>query len=174
MPKEKSSYSALLRHWIEDVCKDEFVIDGNDIFCTICSKKVNCKKKFQLTQHFSSGSHQASRVRNSKQRLISHTFTEVDTHKTFCKDLCVAFISSNIPIKKLNNPTLKKFLTKYMKMSILDESTIRKNYLNSCYEDTISSIQNLVKNSLIYVIVDETTDLLGRYVANCLIGKIFF
>lgn len=48
----------------------------------------------------------------------------------FNKDICQAFISVNIPLFKLHNPSLRAFLEKYIKRRILDESIMRKNYIN--------------------------------------------
>jgi hypothetical protein len=46
---------------------------------------------------------------------------------------------------------------------------IRKNYFHFW---TIDRIRNELDPFNIWVSVDETTDALGRYVANCLVGKL--
>ena len=81
-------------------------------------------------------------------------------------------VSANIPFKKLSNKVFKEFLFKYIKKPIPDKSTIRKNYLDVCYKTTIEKIRKEIGNSIIYVIVDETTDYCGRHVANCLVGNL--
>lgn len=73
-----------------------------------------------------------------------------------------AFVTAGIPLKKLNNLALRKFMEKYMQRQIPDESTIRKNYLNETYENVLEKIRNEIGNSSIYVSVDETTDAEGR------------
>jgi hypothetical protein len=49
----------------------------------------------------------------------------------FCNDLCEAFVAANIPLSKLQNPVLKRFLQKYTNRPVPDESTLRKNYVGT-------------------------------------------
>jgi len=57
-------------------------------------------------------------------------------------------------------------LEKYTTHPIPTESTLRKKYLASCYEDTINKIRNSVGKNKIWVSIDETIDVDGRFVAN--------
>lgn len=75
-----------------------------------------------------------------------------------------AFVGSNIPLSKLKNPTLKRFLEQYTSQRVPDESTIRKNYVERCYDETIESICKEIGESPIWASVDETTDKEGRLV----------
>ena len=59
-----------------------------------------------------------------------------------------------------------------MEISVPSESTIRKVYLPSCYEDVMDEIRTNLKDFRIWVGVDETTDAAGRYVANVLFAKL--
>jgi hypothetical protein len=70
----------------------------------------------------------------------------------------------------VNNINLKSFLQKFCKQSVPDESTLRKNYVNSCYKETMSQIKQIVGSNFIYIIVDESTDKFGRHIAHLLIG----
>ncbi|KAK5639020.1 hypothetical protein RI129_011512 [Pyrocoelia pectoralis] len=45
----------------------------------------------------------------------------------FYNDVCEAFISADILLRKLKNEALKSFLAKYTKQKVPDESTIRRN-----------------------------------------------
>lgn len=53
---------------------------------------------------------------------------------------------------------------------IPSESTIRKNYLETCYTEVLERIREECKDVKIWVSIDETTDVMGRYVANVIIG----
>jgi len=75
-------------------------------------------------------------------------------------------VSSNIPLHKVEAASFRKFLEKYTTHSTPTESTLRKNYLASCYEDTINKIRNSVGKNKIWVSIDETSDVDGRFVAN--------
>ena len=85
-----------------------------------------------------------------------------DFHKNFCE----ALVSANIPFSALNNAKLKSFLELHFGRPIPDESTLRKNYLSKCYDDTVSKIRGQVHGKQIFVSIDETTDVEHCYVAN--------
>ncbi|KAK9882485.1 hypothetical protein WA026_021827 [Henosepilachna vigintioctopunctata] len=93
-----------------------------------------------------------------------------DDQKEFNEDLSKAMIPSNIPLSKLNNPNLKEFLGKYCKLNIPDESTLRKASVHSIYKQTLTFIKNEVNSNYFYIVVDETTDSCGRYIAHALKG----
>jgi len=89
-----------------------------------------------------------------KQQLISNTIqstasTSATSKKSqFSTDLCQAFVSANIPIWKLTNSNLRNFLEKYTNETIPSESTIRKNYVGDCYEETMKRIHQDLENEL--------------------------
>jgi hypothetical protein len=85
-------------------------------------------------------------------------------------------IAANIPWYKLQVPKFKYFLKKYTNKHIPDESTLRKNYLQHSYITTSTTSKQLSilenKDSFIWIIVNETTDINGHYVANLLVGAL--
>jgi hypothetical protein len=68
------------------------------------------------------------------------------SNHSFYEDLCESFISANIPLKNRNNPSLRKFLAKYTKQNIPDESTIRKYYIPKQYEKVMMTIKSQIKD----------------------------
>lgn len=91
----------------------------------------------------------------------------------FFEDLCQTLLACNIPIHKLNNPNLRRFLQKYcVHQNIPDESTLRKNYVPTVYQETLRRIRSELENKLLWISVDETTDSCGRYIANLVIGTL--
>lgn len=92
----------------------------------------------------------------------------------FSKDLCLALISVDIPFFKLKNSVLNEFLLKYTNRNFLHESTLRKNYLHLSYQSTLQKLKEHISDNYVYLVVDETTDVRGNYVANLLIGKLNF
>jgi hypothetical protein len=75
-------------------------------------------------------------------------------------------VSSNIPLHKVEATSFRKFFEKYTTHPIATESTLRKDYLASCYEDTINKLRNSVGKNKIWVSIDEISDIDGRYIAN--------
>ena len=133
---------------------------------------IHATKRFQVEQHLQTALHRSGVERKTKrQTLVTNMGQEaVQGTKLFNVDLCRALVSANIPLKKLDNPAFKSFLQKYTSNHIPDESTLRKNYLAGLYTQTIEGIRQTLANDLIWVSVDETTDVAGRYVANVIVG----
>lgn len=92
------------------------------------------------------------------------------TSNKYYADLCDAFVSANIPFKKLSNGKLKEFLARYTNQPTPDESTLRKNYLPQIFDKKLSNLKEKVKNQFLTISIDETTDRKGRHVANVMIG----
>ena len=86
--------------------------------------------------------------------------------------MCNAMVSADIPFNKLSNKCFREFLEKYTKQTIPNESTLRKNYLADIYDRTITNIRNYISNQKIWISIDETTDVEGRYTANVIIGTL--
>ncbi|KAL4148721.1 hypothetical protein QTP88_002890 [Uroleucon formosanum] len=68
------------------------------------------------------------------------------------------------------NFKFKAFLQEYTGKEIPKEATLRKGYVDDCYQDTLAKIRNCVSNNKIWVSIDEMTDVEGRFVANVIIG----
>ena len=103
--------------------------------------------------------------------LLGQCSSAASADSLFYEELCEAFVSANIPFHKLNNNVLRGFLQKYTGKSIPDESTVRKNYIERCYNKTINVIRAKLDKKKIWVSIDETTDSLGCYVANVIVGE---
>jgi Protein of unknown function (DUF 659) len=152
----------------------DFTTDGKVIFCQPCGKQISCDKKFQLTQRIKTNSHVSSKrlKRASTQTLLTERVQPSIENNQFFRDLCQTMLAANIPWNKLSNTSFRGFLEKYCGRVIPDESILRKKYLDGCNNSAIEEICESIGDSSIYVVVDETTDACGRYVANLLVGKL--
>jgi hypothetical protein len=64
-------------------------------------------------------------------------------------------------------------MEKYTNSSVPTESTLRKNYLSSCYKDAVRRVRNIIGDNKIWVSIDESTDVDSRCVANVIVGTLF-
>jgi hypothetical protein len=179
MLKTKKSNSAKLRQYVKDFGSDLFSTDGIILYCQVCEKSINADTKFQVSQHIETGKH-ANNLRkynernSTKQTLIDKEvlINSFGKKSEFFQELCKALLAADIPFNKLKNETFKNFLAKYTKETIPDPSTLRKNYLPNCYEETIARIREELANENIWISIDESTDIEGRYIANVIVGKL--
>lgn len=175
MPKNKTSTSARLRAFVSEFGSDIFSTDGYILFCKICDVKVAADKKFTVEQHVSRQKHIHGIERKNLQTEKSKNqslLTQPSRKCTFNYDLCQALLSANIPLNKLSNDGFRNFLEKYTSKSIPVESTLRKSYVAQCYEETMNNIKKYCENQKLWISIDETTDVEGRYIANVIIGTL--
>ena len=135
--------------------------------------QISRDRKYLIDQHARTPSHIEKCEKFKKSRVHHQTLgqclknnSKQTKQEEFNKDLCQALVASNIPLNKLNNLNFKLFLKKYCELNIPDESTLRKRFVDLCYADTISNIKQIIGNNYIYIVVDETTDNCGRYIAH--------
>lgn len=177
MPKIKPSKAAHLRKIISEFGEDIFSTDGQILFCKICEVKVAGDKRFTVQQHVGRDKHvrgiqNISKRKTSQMLLAQNASTSKGTSSKFYQDLCEVLVSANIPIWKLNNRKLRDFLERHTGHSIPDESTLRKNYIPHCYDETMRRIRQQVSGKKFFVSIDETTDVEGRYIANVIVGTL--
>ncbi|KAJ4434463.1 hypothetical protein ANN_23025 [Periplaneta americana] len=129
---------------------------------------VSSTQKFLVQQHITTSKHQANKQLNSKQRqlfLTQPTTSNVRSEFNISRSL----ISADIPLYKLKNKVFREFLEKYTQHTIPDESTLRKTYAPSIYDETIQKIRDEIKDSSIWVSIDETPDKEGNLLGRMLI-----
>lgn len=173
MPKVKSSHSCKLKSYISEFGEEVFKVDASVLFCQLCECKVNSEKKFNITQHLKTDKHiQATKRHQNKSEKKQQFLTSYQRKNSFNVDLCKAFIAANIPLNKLSNPIFRQFLEMHIKNPIPDQTTLRKLYVDDIYNETMKNIRSKLSSKRIWVTIDETTDVEGRYIANVIVGSL--
>jgi hypothetical protein len=74
----------------------------------------------------------------------------------------------------LYNLTLRNFIEKYLHVQckVPDESSVRKNYVQQCYDLTIENIRDEFRNNFVGVSVNETQDRERRFIINIRVGSL--
>lgn len=177
MPKTNSSISEKLRVFVREFGDKHFSTDGNILFCKLCEVEVEAKKRFNVQQHCSTAKYKSNLFRNvasenRQQLLFEKISSSSNTSKMsdFNKDLCKMMMSTNILLEKINNQHFIDFLQKYTNQHVPNATTLRKNYVTTCYEEILNRIRSCVADNKIWVSMDETTDAEWRYVANVVVG----
>jgi hypothetical protein len=168
MPKVKATVSDLLR----DLGSD-FEAYGSSIMCKACSLRFLSIRRSDLMRHCRSKGHKESlqRTTNLENNPVAVRFGETES-PSFNADLCRTLLEADIPLFKLKHPSFVRFIEKYTKNKCPDESTLRKNYTGPIYQKTLQAIRDEIGDSKIWVQIDETTDAVGRAVANVIVGSL--
>lgn len=90
----------------------------------------------------------------------------------FNTDLYCTLIKADILLTKFKNPTFKKFLEKYTGRALPDERALFEKITSKIFTMKCYTIRVIIGCSSIWVSVNETTDVDGRFIANALIGKL--
>jgi len=152
----------------------ELSSDGKILRCDACEIAIKCDPKHRATrvrEHIHSKTHVKNKEKKRlKQSFIKDSMQNVNKKNMFNCELSKAFLSAGIPLKKLNNPSLKWFLKKHFGHTIDDESNIRKYSVPIVYKETIQKIKSKINGNPVYIILDETRDIYGRFILNFLVG----
>jgi len=123
--------------------------------------KVDPERRSSITQHIKTEKHRRAVKRKINQKTANgqQLLTNLTSKKsTFNMDLCKAFISANIPLNKLRNTEFRQFLQLYTQKDVPTESTLRKIFLDDCYEEMMKNIRQRVFLKKTWISIDETND----------------
>ncbi|PIO30099.1 hypothetical protein AB205_0062120 [Aquarana catesbeiana] len=105
MPKVASSNVTLFKKWING--DSNFAVEGGKIFCTLCMKSYEFKKKWQFDMHKKSEQHLARDKAQSTDRKQQQLLRDVVSWEIrpevqeFSRDVTMAFLKEGIPLHKL-------------------------------------------------------------------------
>ena len=119
--------------------------DSSNIFCRVCEKAVGANMKSQLHQHLQGSKHKKNmdlkRANTSLQSSIEECAKKQPVSKAdlMGRDLCEALTAANVPLRKLENPKLQAFFSKYLGIELPSESTFRRKYMVQNYQKVSQS-----------------------------------
>ena len=102
-------------------------------------------------QHINTTQHKKrinKRYKLNQQLITTNVGEQSSSSDTVSKHLCLVLVSSDIPLRKLNNVQLRVVLEKYTNTN---ESTLRKNYVPQCFQDVICYIHNKSQDASPYI-----------------------
>jgi len=157
MPKSKPSMKNVLKKYVDEFGENIFSSDGSVLFCKLCETRVSVERRYIVTQHLKTDKHTrfVNRHQNATTSKIQQQVTLYSKKCTFSEDLCKALLSANIPLNKVNNKGFRLLMEKYTNKEIPDESTLRKNYVNGIYVETMNKIRSNIVGHKIWFSVDE-------------------
>jgi hypothetical protein len=169
-----------IKNWIKQY-PDQFSVDDyGALLCLICDKNVQVRDKFQVDQHVKGKTHQAKLNENSesssrgvkRQKQQQLTNLAGPTNSDYCEKLCEAWIDANLPFNALTNEKIREVLKMQCKGNLPSESSIRKTYLPKVFNKKMTEIKNKLKGKKIWVSIDETTDVMKRFIASVVVGEL--
>ena len=136
----------------------------------MCNCAVSCNKRFLVDSHRNTSKHQKTLVGRSENLIPQTSQTFLRSSDTdFVEKVTKAFLSADIPLRKLNNTHIKN-LFRDIGYRLSSETTCRRTTLQLS-EDELKQIRNAVYDKQVFLIVDEST-LSGTQYLNILVGSL--
>lgn len=162
--------------------KGTFHIDGGVFYCSFCNISVSWEKKDTTDKHLKSKKHLLSQERSGSkcqedppakrlcQMSIDGTIgrmneaKEARTNTVF--KIVESFTAANIPMEKLDNPSLRKFIQTEVKGggSIPKANTLRDEWIPRVFFLQKEELRKSLASKKVALILDEAEDACERQV----------
>jgi len=125
MPKTSTKITAADR--VRDFGRDIFSSDGGLLFCKLCNKAVDYVRRDSIVDHIKSKRHRDRAEYHEKNEgppakkatTIEGCFVRAagasEVKEELCMDLVGAFAAADIPLEKVDNPSIRRFFEKHVK-----------------------------------------------------------
>ena len=110
MPKQAKSSIAKVRQTCQEYPDEFSATPAGDLRCNLCDVLVKCDKKFFVESHRKSKQHQGKLETKSKSQT-KQTFLHFD-QVNFKEQVVCSFLAADIPLHKLNHPSLKSLFAR--------------------------------------------------------------
>ncbi|XP_023233431.1 uncharacterized protein LOC111633131 [Centruroides sculpturatus] len=107
-----------------------------------------------------------------KSHFKNHVRSARHVQATCRQDRTSQMLLTKMETQDQRNIFLRKYLEKYTKQNIPDESTLRKNYLPRVHQKVLEEIRKEISDNVTWFAVDETIDACERYVALMVVRKL--
>ena len=156
MAKPVKSNSSKASSWVQK-SSTEFKLRNESLWCRLCNVAINCTKSYIVERHIASQKH---RELLSKVEIIRNPDSEIE-EQDFASKVTKAFLASDIPLYKVNNPELQD-LFRTMGQALPSESCCRSR-VSTLAENRVKEIKEKIFGKEVFLVVDET-DIRGKKV----------
>ena len=122
------------------------LLPARDLRCNLCDVLAKCDKKFFVESHRKSKQHQRKLETKSKSQS-KQTFLQLD-QVTFNEQVVSSFLATDIPLYKLNHPSLKSLFATMGK--VLPSETAAQACVAKLAPQKEKQIQELLRDKNIF------------------------
>ena len=166
MPKQAKSSTAKVRQICQEYPDEFLATPVRDLRCNLCDVLVKCDKKFFVESHRKSKQHQRKLETKSKSKS-KQTFLQLD-QVNFKEQVVSSFLAADIPLHKLNHPSLKSLFATMGK--VLPSETAARACVAKLASQKEEQIQELFRDKK-FLIVDEAEIAKQKYIS-VLVGSL--
>ena len=144
MPKQAKSSIAKVRQACKEYPVEFSATPASDLRCNLCDVLVKCVKKFFVESHRKSKQHQGETKSKSQSK---QTFLHFD-QANFKEQVVSSFLAADIPLHKLNHPSLKSLFARMGK--VLPSETAARACVAKLASQKKKQIQKLLRDKKIF------------------------
>ncbi|TRY79748.1 hypothetical protein TCAL_01969, partial [Tigriopus californicus] len=142
-------------------------------FSKLCSVVFEQGRKSPLRAHVETVKHKKNlqlneEGRNPRQQMLNMSTAE-NKHSNFAQALCKAFVTANIPLTKVEHPSVVELIQEHV--TAPSRWTMTRIMEQEC-QNLLAEIKTRLTGKSIFVAVDETTDRTGRAMCAILAGPL--
>lgn len=184
--RNKTSVSIKPAQRVKEFGPDKFYAEDGLLWCKICNVPVDHVRRQTITDHLGTKKHTArentrkrdasiesstSKRQSTINGCIERSTAASSAQEDLVMELVEAFMAANIPLEKVDNPSMRNFMEKNLKGGggIPKASTLRELYVTRVFKKQQANIISKLAGQKVVIIADETTDIVGRYAVNVLI-----
>ena len=167
MIKQAKSSTAKVRQICQEYPDEFSAPSARDLRCNLCDVLVKCDKKFFVESHQKSKQHQRKFQTKSKFQS-KQTFLQLD-QANFKEQVVSSFLAADIPLHKLNHPSLKSLFATMGK--VLPSETAARACVAKLASHKEEQIQELLRDKKVFLIVDEAEIAKQKYIS-VLVGSL--
>ena len=167
MPKQAKSSTAKVRQICQEYPDEFSATPACDLRYNLCDLLVKCDKKFFVESHRKSKQNQRKLETKSKSQS-KQTFLQLD-QVNFKEQVVSSFLAAEIPLHKLNHPSLKSLFATMGK--VLPLETAARACVAKLASQKEEQIQELLRDKKIFLIVDEAEIAKQKYIS-VLVGSL--
>ena len=167
MPKQAKSSIAKVRQTCQEYPDEVLATPAGDLRCNLCDVLVKCDKNFFVESHQKSKQHQGKLETKSKsqsKQTVLH-FDQVN----FKEQVVSSFLATDIPLHKLNHPTLKSLFARMGK--VLPSETAARACVAKLASQKEEQIQEVLRDKKNFLIEDEAEVAKQKYIS-VLVGSL--
>ena len=142
MPKQAKSSTAKVRQICHEYPDEFLATPARDLRCNLCDVLVKCDKKFFVESHRKSKQHQRKLETKSKSQS-KQTCLQLD-QVNFKEQVVSSFLAADIPLHKLNHPSLKSLFATMGK--VLPSETAARACVAKLASQKEEQIQELLRD----------------------------
>ena len=167
MPKQAKSSIAKVGQTCQEYPDEFLATPAGNLQCNLYDVLVKCEKKFFVGSHRKSKQHQGKLETKSKSQS-KQAFLHFD-QVNFKEQVVSSFLAADIPLHKLNHPSLKSLFARMGK--VLPSETAARACVAELASQKEEQIQELLRDKKMFLIVDEAEVAKQKYIS-VLVGSL--